>query len=944
MSRILFILFLTGLSTNMSGQLNVTFRSSVNYNESLNDIWGYADGNGEYALVGMRNGVNVVDVTDPDNPVDLGTPTGPSSTWRDIKTWGSYAFVTNETSDGILVINLGNLPTPLTANDWYYLSPDVPGEGTITDCHNIHIDEFGYAYLTGCNLNGGGTLIFDVDTTPGQMAYAGKTPPIYAHDSYTVDNRLYTSDIYAGEFSIYDVSDKNNVTFINSQTTESEFTHNVWINDAHTVAFTTDERANAPVGAYDISDPQNIVELDQFKPIETLGDGVIPHNVHVWNDWLIISYYTDGCIIVDGSKPDNLIEVGNFDTFIPASTGFDGVWGAYPFLPSGTILCSDIGNGLYVLSPTYVRACWLEGKITDESTGDPIQGAAVNIDADQANLSDSDFAGDYQTGLATAGTYSVTYSALGYESKVVTVDLDNGVEVIQDVQLTPLSSIGGSVIRSGNGEPIENAQVRVVTATGSIFATSNGDGIFEIPGLSDGIYEVYVGAWGYNLLAQQINLSPGSSASFILEPGYEDDFVLDLGWDSNGTAASGTWEIGEPLGTTYQGEASNPDFDIVGDIGDQCYVTGNGGGGAGNDDVDDGWVTLTSPLMDLTDYDLPIIEFSYWFFNAGGNNNPNDNLQIMISNGLVSTQVALIETNAQWTSFSFQIEDFVVPNETVQIQFITSDLADSGHLVEAAIDGFSVKDASNSGVYPEFTSSALEGCAPLSVTYSDPSDSTITRLWNFPGGTPSQTMEANPTVVYDNPGIYSASLEASVQSGAVYTITQNSLITVEGPPEVSFSFGTDNTTVSFSANISNATSYVYDFGDGSNSFELNPTHEYTEGGTYTVTLSAANDCGTETFEQDITVMLSNIFDPQSESRIQAYPNPFTDNFTVEYEIGNATRAKVSIANSQGKILLSRQLENQNGNLQLGDQLSPGVYFIGLNIDGRVTRHLKLVKI
>ena len=118
----------------------------------------------------------------------------------------------------------------------------------------------------------------------------------------------------------------------------------------------------------------NIQELDQFKPLITENQGVIPHNVHVWNDWLIISYYTDGCIIVDGSRPDNLIEVGNFDTYIPTTTGFSGAWGAYPFLPSQTVLVSDRGNGCYILEPTYVRACWLEGKVTDADTGDPING------------------------------------------------------------------------------------------------------------------------------------------------------------------------------------------------------------------------------------------------------------------------------------------------------------------------------------------------------------------------------------------------------------------------------------------------------------------------------------------------------------------------------------------------------------------------------------------
>ena len=81
-----------------SAQLNMEYKSHVEYDETLNDIWGYAAPNGrEYALVGFQEGVSIIDVTDTENPVIKGYAPGPSSTWRDIKTWGDYAYVTNET-------------------------------------------------------------------------------------------------------------------------------------------------------------------------------------------------------------------------------------------------------------------------------------------------------------------------------------------------------------------------------------------------------------------------------------------------------------------------------------------------------------------------------------------------------------------------------------------------------------------------------------------------------------------------------------------------------------------------------------------------------------------------------------------------------------------------------------------------------------------------------
>ena len=54
----------------------------------------------------------------------------------------------------------------------------------------------------------------------------------------------------------------------------------------------------------------------------------------------------------DASQPEALREVASFDTFLqPAadSAGTDGAWGVYPFVPSGTVVISDISNGLFVL-------------------------------------------------------------------------------------------------------------------------------------------------------------------------------------------------------------------------------------------------------------------------------------------------------------------------------------------------------------------------------------------------------------------------------------------------------------------------------------------------------------------------------------------------------------------------------------------------------------------
>ena len=97
---------------------------------------------------------------------------------------------------------------------------------------------------------------------------------------------------------------------------------------------------------------------------------------------------------------------------------------------------NDRQTGLKVLNPTYQRACWLEGVVTDSLSGAPILGISVsptgNLPADYSN-----FVGEYKTGTHLAGTYQVTFSKLGYVSKTITTTLQNGVLTIENVQLVP---------------------------------------------------------------------------------------------------------------------------------------------------------------------------------------------------------------------------------------------------------------------------------------------------------------------------------------------------------------------------------------------------------------------------------------------------------------------------------------------------------------------------
>ena len=69
---------------------NMTLLGKLDYEQGLNDVWGFSDKqDNEYAIVGLVNGTSIVDVTNPSSLNEIAFIPGPTSVWRDIKTFGN---------------------------------------------------------------------------------------------------------------------------------------------------------------------------------------------------------------------------------------------------------------------------------------------------------------------------------------------------------------------------------------------------------------------------------------------------------------------------------------------------------------------------------------------------------------------------------------------------------------------------------------------------------------------------------------------------------------------------------------------------------------------------------------------------------------------------------------------------------------------------------------
>ncbi|MEJ6801376.1 MAG: choice-of-anchor B family protein [Crocinitomicaceae bacterium] len=696
MLKTLLLTLLLVCTSSAFAQLNIDSLSNLDlggmHNQGLNDIWGYVDEFGnEYAIVGGTKGTSIVDISDPTNPVEVFFEIGLESVWRDCKTYGDFAYITTEASNGLLIIDLSPLPASSILPVAYYNGP--VGQGW-SSAHNLYVDTLGYAYIFGADRGTGGCIILDVATDPMNPTEIGVFDDWYVHDGFAEGDTMYLGHISDGFFSVVDIQDRANPVLLGTHPTPSVFTHNVWSSGGQ-YAFTTDEVSDGYLGAYDISDPTNIIELDRIQ--SSPGAKVIPHNTHVMGNFLITSYYSDGVTVHDITHPYNMVEVGNYDTYPTQTTGYDGCWGAFPFFPSGTMVASDRSEGLFVLGPTYLQAAYLEGTITNSVTLLPIDFVETQIlghnQVDQTNL-----AGFYATGIATVGTYDVEYSKVGYFPQTISVNLVNGIITTQDVVLVPIPpySLTITVLEEGTNNPIDGADILLEAQLIEHLGATNALGEEDFTMFYEETYRVTIGKWGYLTHCESIAIDNTTGVFTIyLKPGIYDDFVFDFGWTTAGSATGGLFVRDIPIGTA---EMANPGFDSDNDCNDYCYVSGNADVFDFNaDDIDDGDVILRSPLIDLTGYSDPYVGYERWFFCEYGILPPGDSLEVFVSNGTITARID-VQTydpsiNSQWIEKGIRILDYVPLTATMQFTFFASDYATDINITEVAVDRFYISEA-----------------------------------------------------------------------------------------------------------------------------------------------------------------------------------------------------------------------------------------------------------
>ncbi|MEP1032176.1 PKD domain-containing protein [Ekhidna sp.] len=172
----------------------------------------------------------------------------------------------------------------------------------------------------------------------------------------------------------------------------------------------------------------------------------------------------------------------------------------------------------------------------------------------------------------------------------------------------------------------------------------------------------------------------------------------------------------------------------------------------------------------------------------------------------------------------------------------------------AIIDNFcTIETSQNITVFPtapilDFEADVLEGCAPLTVQFTNLSQFAVAGeyLWEFDDGSISRS--DNPTHTFFAGGNFTVRLRGENEVGTNSEIEREEYISVYARPFADFLVSTrvvyipDQEAV-FRNLSENASTFLWDFGDGTTSTDSDPRHAYADEGFYDITLIATNDFG-----------------------------------------------------------------------------------------------------
>ncbi len=244
---------------------------------------------------------------------------------------------------------------------------------------------------------------------------------------------------------------------------------------------------------------------------------------------------------------------------------------------------------------------------------------------------------------------------------------------------------------------------------------------------------------------------------------------------------------------------------------------------------------------------------------------------------------------------------------------------------------------------PAPTASFSSTTSNLTVSYMDWSTGGANAWeWNFGDSTFSTAQ--NPSHTYTAAGNYLVHLRtynACGMDSSWYWLTLTC-----AAPVATFSLTTNLLTASFSNQSTGlGVSWSWDFGDGSNSAQLNPVHAYVNTGNYTVCLTATNACGVDVACESLSVSITGI-DDAIEKGFQVYPNPAASVLQIAAQLDHEEPVQLVLCDLMGTVIKTIDwgiVSAAHMDIPV-DDLAAGTYFLQIRTgSGTVVKQVAVLR-
>lgn len=240
-------------------------------------------------------------------------------------------------------------------------------------------------------------------------------------------------------------------------------------------------------------------------------------------------------------------------------------------------------------------------------------------------------------------------------------------------------------------------------------------------------------------------------------------------------------------------------------------------------------------------------------------------------------------------------------------------------------------------VYTDFlVADTLEFCTGGSAVLSS-NGSYDTYSWT--GGTTDSTLTVTTG------GTYTLDVTDACGSGSEsVTIVENDV------PGADYTWTNSYVTALFtntSTSAGSGATYTWDFGDGvGTSTDESPAYVYGSAGTYYVTVTVTNACGSDTYGDSVTLTTVGIEEIDGLGTIAVYPNPSNGIFQLDVNFNEAANLDIVVVNMLGEEVAIKQINAANGIhsdvIDLTNSAS-GVYFLKVISDENTISTQVLVK-